>query len=285
MLQKWLQGLSLALYAPDGGASGGSGDGGEGNGGDSGSGGGADGSSSGDASSYPDFHKQYPENLRGHEALKGTDGVWSTVGEIVADAVTYRESRERLVEIPGEDATPEQREDFAKSLGRPDSPGDYSLSKPDDWPNTVPWSNDGAKAFAESMFKSGIPKEQAERLFRDNMGSVRTKFLSQQTVDARVQEDWTRALEATYKDGLPAALTKADRAMTLLGDPTVAAILKDKGIDRHPGIVKLLTKSWDGIGEDKIFSGSIDAADPSGNTTTKRAESRYSNTKFPPQRG
>lgn len=271
------------LRAPEEDASGGSGgdapegaDGGEGA--PSGDGG-EDGSSSSSTKSYPDFHNQYPAYLRGHDALKSEDGSWLSPGDIVKTAVEYREKRGKLVEVPGEDATPEQRDAFARKIGRPDGPDGYELQKPEDWPNTVPWPADLAKKFAEQAYTAGLTKHQAMRMFIQETGAFRSRFLQEMDSRQQRQQQWDEELRGEYKDNLDSALHTADRAMTLIGEPSVVEALKSAGLNRHPGIVRMLNKAWRSIGEDKIFSGAVDA-NASTNSTKERIRSRYSKTQF-----
>ena len=275
---EWLRTRFETLLAPDDGASGG-GDGG-GDGGDDGDGSGGDGdsSSSKDTGSYPDFHKQYPEHQRGHAALKDGDK-WLTPGDIAERAIEYTEKRDRLVEIPGEGATPEQIEAYRKKSGRHDSADDYNLAKREDWPNNVPWSVEGAKQFAERAYNQGMPKAMAEAMFIDAAKSVKKDFIGNAANRQARQVDWDGQLRESYKDKLDLALNTAGRAVQLIGDPTVGPALKEAHLDRHPGIVKMLNKAWNAIGEDKIFSGAVDAAGP-GDSNKERIRSRYNATNF-----
>jgi hypothetical protein len=276
-MKEWLRFFPDPHYAPDDGASGsGGGDtgSGEAEGGDGGNASGGDeaGSSSEAKSSYPDFHRQFPENLRGHKALKE-----KTIGEIVQGYVDFQE---RGVLKPGEDATPEERDKFARAIGRPDGPDGYTLRKPDDWPQSVPWSEQAAKDFAAKAYEAGLSKDQAMRLYQKNLKEAKTEYLTALDGQMKQQSTWDSELRETFGDNLDRALNTADRAMTLIGEPSVAELLKAKGIARHPGVVRMLNKAWNSIGEDKIFSGAVDAAGAGPSSKRERLRSRYSNTNW-----
>jgi hypothetical protein len=279
---KWLRGSFEPLFAADEGASGGSGGGGDGGADGDGESGGedGDGSSNKDSTSYPDFHRQFPEEFRGHDKLKGDDGKWLGQGQIVREFVEdFATKRDRLVEVPGEAATPEERQQFYNRLGRPDSPAGYNLAKPDDWPSTVPWSAEGAQKFAERAFKAGLSKEMAEAQFNEYAGDLRKGYITELRAGDDRQIEWDTQIRDTYKDGTDKALVTADRAMNLLGDPSVASALKEAHLDRHPGIVRMLNNAWNTIGEDKIFSGAVDQAGP-GTNRKARLRARYPATNF-----
>jgi|GEM_PF-5560962 len=234
--------------------------------------GGAEDSSSSNAPSYPSFHNQFPERLRGHEAFGQ-----KSLGEIAEQFVELAGRQDRVVEIPGEDASPEKRQEFYRKLGVPEKPAEYELKKPEDWPKTYTWDQKDAQSFAEAAYKSNLTKEQAETFYKAMLDRSRTvrdgSYMKSQTE----KEEWNNALQRKFGDNAPAKLELADRAMEMIGSPALKQKLEQVGLTRYPPLVDAFLKAWNEIGEDKIFAG---VTDRSGTNYQEQVSRRYPNTKF-----
>lgn len=264
------------LRSPEGEAGEGAGapSGGEGEGGESTpeANGDGSGSSSPEKPTYPQFHTQFPEELRGHSAFGD-----KSMKDIAADYVDLVSRRDRMVEIPGEDSSPEEREAFYAKIGRPEKPSGYELGKPEDWPKTFPWDQNDAKAFAEAAYRNGIPKAQAEGLYRDTVARNRKLLESLTTAQQKELSEWNEQLAGQFGDQAAAKLELADRAMEMIGSPALKERLAQAKLNRYPPLVNAFLKAWSEIGEDKIFAGAVDR---DGSNMRDRVAARYPNTKF-----
>lgn len=72
------------------------------------------------------------------------------------------------VRVPGENATPEERDEFLNKLGRPKAgdigPEGYDFSPPEDMPEELPYDGERAKGFAQLAHKQGLNKSQAKAI-------------------------------------------------------------------------------------------------------------------------
>jgi hypothetical protein len=66
------------------------------------------------------------------------------------------------LKIPGEDATPEEKDAFAQKMGRPETAEGYEFAKPAEWPEGVPYNSELEAGFREMAFNAGIPAAQAK---------------------------------------------------------------------------------------------------------------------------
>jgi hypothetical protein len=234
--------------------------------------GGAEDSSSSEAPSYPSFHNQFPERLRGHEAFGQ-----KSLGEIAEQFVELAGRQDKVVELPGEDASPEKRQEFYRKLGVPEKPAGYEFKKPEDWPASYPWDQKDAQAFAEAAYKSNLTKEQAETFYKTMMNRNRDLLDGSFTNNKKERDEWNNALQRKFGDNAPAKLELADRAMEMIGSPALKQKLEQVGLTRYPPLVDAFLKAWNEIGEDKIFAG---VTDRSGTNYQEQVSRRYPNTKF-----
>lgn len=68
------------------------------------------------------------------------------------------------VQVPKDDATPEERAKFYERLGRPAEPTAYELAPPEDLPSDVPYDKAAADWFRGVAFENGLSQAQARQL-------------------------------------------------------------------------------------------------------------------------
>jgi hypothetical protein len=202
---------------------------------------------------------------------------YATIGDAVRDLVDLRGRAARLTEIPGAEATIEEREAFYKAAGRPDSPAGYELKKPVDWPNNMPWDQKDAMAFAEHAYKAGLPKAQAETLYRDVSGRARNMVLDHTAAQQRERQKWADELVREYGENAEVTKATAHRAVEVIGSPALKQRLEAAGLLEYPPLISAFARAWNAIGEDRIFAG---AADPGGKSQSERIRSMYPNTQW-----
>src|SRR3546814_16931008 len=94
------------------------------------------GNNSGAAGTTDDWRSALSEEVRGHPALQGFDGVDALAREHVH---LQRLIGRKGIVPPGEDAGEEERARFYEALGRPAAPADYEVSDPPR-PEGMPWN-------------------------------------------------------------------------------------------------------------------------------------------------
>ena len=112
-----------------------------------------------------------------------------------------------LLELPPENATPEQLDAFYSKLGRPADPNEYGLKAPDGGdPAMVEW-------FKGTAHKLGLSAKQAQSLFTEfngMSGSMQEKLQSQMAQDSEkaigtLKQEWGQAYDQMIGAGRRAA--------------------------------------------------------------------------------
>ena len=130
-----------------------------------------------------------PADLRDNEAFKSH----KTVGdfakshlEVAAKAKEYEGKLANSIPKLGENATPEERDKFYTSLGRPEKPEGYELDP--EKKNAPEWN----KYWEETLFAEGIPKKTAQAL----QGKLNAQIASMvEKHNAKILEENNKAAE------------------------------------------------------------------------------------------
>lgn len=93
----------------------------------------------------------------------GTKG-YKSVGDLAKAALNAESLIGRSVQIPGDDAKPEDWDKVFRRLGAPEKADGYEFKKPDGLPDGFKYDEDFAKSFREVAHKIGLPKKQAAAL-------------------------------------------------------------------------------------------------------------------------
>ncbi|MHB9878293.1 hypothetical protein ACSMXM_01310 [Pacificimonas sp. ICDLI1SI03] len=134
-------------------------------------------------------------------------------------AKSYREAERQIrnggVEVPGENATDEQRAAYREKMGIPDKPEGYEFAIPQnlELPEGAGLNDDLVAFYGDAAHKLNLPKDQARALF----DAVVEKQVSDHM--AEVQRNDTAAAEflKSQPDGGVAAKAHANRAWRNLG--------------------------------------------------------------------
>ena len=187
-----------------------------------------DGSTGNQQTQTPGWLAGLPSDLRDNEAFKP----YRTVGDFAkAHLETANKAKEyegKLANsIPklGENATPEERDRFYTSLGRPDKPEGYELDP--EKKNAPEWN----KYWENTLFEEGIPKKTAQAL--------QSKLNAQLT-----------------------SMVEAHNAKILAENTKAAETLKAEWGDKYDGKVELLSRFWKKETDtelDKVFVGETSA--------------------------
>ena len=175
-----------------------------------------------------------PSDLKDNEAFKP----YRTVGDF---AKAHLETAKKVTEyegklansIPklGENATPEERDKFYTSLGRPDKPEGYELDP--EKKNAPEWN----KYWEETLFAEGIPKKTAQAL--------QSKLNAQLT-----------------------SMVEAHNAKILAENTKAAEALKTELGDKYDASVVLVSRLWKEIGKTEVEFDKAFATESSANRTT-----------------
>lgn len=160
----------------------------------------------------------------------------------------------KTVQIPGDDATEEQRREFLKKLGMPDDPEGYELPKPE-LPAGVTYDEAFASDFRAAALKGGLSKTQARELFswynqytidRVQKATEQSKTAMAKTIEV-MQSEWGDNYDAEYN------LTM--RAVDKFGGQDLKDSYNATGRGNDPAEIRAWNKVAHAVGEDSLVGG------------------------------
>lgn len=173
-------------------------------------------------------------------------------------AKSYLELEKRLgasVVIPGKDATQTERDEFAKRLGRPESPDGYELD-PLFLPDGVSRQDGGEDAFKAMAFELGLSKDQGKRLYKyaaskafEGVAALRKEMEKKKMAAAEVlRKEWGNEYTSN--------LAKVQKVSKLFGGDDWVEYLNE-GAGNDPRLIKVLVKIANQFSEDTLESGRL----------------------------
>lgn len=223
----------------------------------------------GQSQAQSDWREIIPESFReaswatkyktADDFFKGVDWMNQTIG---------KKNVVQGIELPGEDAKPEDWDAFYNSLGRPEKPDGYELPELKDIPEGFVLPED-KQFWANMAHKHGLTKKQAAGLFSEFMQDMSERYKSAlegsasamvEAAKKRMQES-ADVLKGEWGDDFGANLNLAKRAAEHLG---ILDSLDQSGAGNDPAVLKLAAELGKMLGEDNMRRG-----DPSGGGMTK----------------
>jgi hypothetical protein len=173
------------------------------------------------------------------------------------------------IRVPGKDATKEQWSAYRKSMGIPDAPEGYTLTRPQDLPNGLPYSEPLEKWFRQQLHKAGVSNEAAQSMFNEwNQLQSRTFVANQAAWQKADEESRTAAakaaietLTAEYKDALPQMMQLRDAAIARFGGQELvdafrqARLPSGLTLDNDPRVSKMLIEVGKRMDVDTLVTG------------------------------
>ena len=194
------------------------------------------------------WYKEFGEEFQDKQGLEKYKHINSLV-----KSLTHMESLVGKKFLGYNDMTDEQKVEFKKTMGVPESPEDYGFEKPADNPD---YDDSQDKWFAQKAHELGLNKEQAQTL--------RSEFNqhSLQMLEAQAQSDAQKIIQAEqqlkqeYGEDFNKVLIQANQTAERLGLKQVDA---DGNVNylvdaNNPETVKVLYKLSEQLGEDKIVN-------------------------------
>ncbi|CAB5079612.1 hypothetical protein UFOVP143_53 [uncultured Caudovirales phage] len=176
-----------------------------------------------------------------------------------------------MTSLPGETATPEERDAFAKQMGWPADPKGYEFARPAELPADIPYDEGMADRFKTWANEARLPKAQAQALH--------DQYVKQfaEDVQAYHAELQTKA-EAAHKTlvtewGAPGSEgynKQKDAAIRALRSPAYAGLeaelktsglLTKDGVYTSPLVAKLLAQAGSTMQNDTLTGGSAGNSD------------------------
>lgn len=199
---------------------------------------------------------QLPDDLKPYGS---TLGKYPNVVEMLrghGNAQKLLGQKSQPLKPPGPDATPEQRAEWRKIVGVPDSPDAYGFKKPEKLPEGLDWNDEQAKEFAKLAHELDVTPAQAEKLISyhlDKMSGMVKNGQEQLTAWKEQQRD---ELKKEWGDKYDNQIQRAIKAAEWCGiDPNDAELGNSAKMIRSFAKVAELLSEDKFIGPDKTGIG------------------------------
>lgn len=163
----------------------------------------------------------------------------------------------RSVAVPGDDATPAERDAFYARLGRPRTPEDYRTSLPDAYARPGGDAEGEARlsGFLAAVHAAGAapPVVRAAVDWYERARAEAEDAAARRMAAARAEAD--RALRREWGPGYDRRLALAQRAVRHFGGNDLAATLDRSGLGNDPGWVRAFARIGEALAEDTLVSG------------------------------
>jgi len=190
-----------------------------------------------------------PSEFKEHDFVK----TFTKPGDFVKSALEIKTERDSLktkvegaIFKPDEKATPEQREAFYRSLGKPEKATEYELPKPEGMdadPTVVAWAQN-------TFHKAGVSKEQAAQIGGEWNNFMAEMAKANKEAVAKARTEAETKLKAEMGAEYPAAVELTKRFLTKHAKPEDMAFLDESGMGNHPALIRMIVDFAKKTGED-----------------------------------
>lgn len=164
--------------------------------------------------------------------------------------------------LPKEDATPDEWAVFYDKLGRPASPDQYALVKPENLPETFPYAPELETAFRKWSHQAGLTAKQAQTLYDAYLATSLEQFQQAQAQQKARLEELKGGLQQKWGDKFEANLIVARKAQKFFapdGSEGLAAL--DEVLGNDPRLIELFYNIGSKMGEAELVTGGLAGAD------------------------
>tara|TARA_R100001594_G_scaffold58437_2_gene92411 strand:+ start:4467 stop:5300 length:834 start_codon:yes stop_codon:yes gene_type:complete len=199
---------------------------------------------------------ELPEEFREEKVLTK----YKSVNDLAKGHVHLSRMQGSSINIPGEDATDEDRAEFYTKLGRPESSKDYELERPD-LPDDLPYDENAVKGFQDLAFELGLNNDQAKGIMQ-----FYNQWMSDSYVDAKHEADQVRNDgEAELRKhwgmkGYDRNVNLATRTVKEFGDENLVKVLEETNMGSHPAMVKFCAEIGKRFSEAKPLAADSDTS-------------------------
>lgn len=200
-----------------------------------------------DQTAKPAWTAQLPDDLKGNEFLTQIP----SIGELGKKVLDYHGKVENAVQLPGENASDEERATFYNKLGRPEKPEDYQFEGIE-WPNVedplMATIKDAADRDLEDYRKVfheiGLTAEQAKALHKKSFEMALARYEQAEKASTEMQEKVVASLKTEWGNDFDGNLTLAKRAFNKVGElagvkDEFAKFMDDSKLGNNPLFVKV----------------------------------------------
>jgi len=214
----------------------------------------------GSPGSAPKWDETLDPELRDSPSVKKFKGTtWDEVGPVLFKSYHNLERWQ----IPGENATPEERAAFHRRLGVPEKVEEYSAALKPEVPEGVPWSPEIQAAFAQFAHAEGIPPATATKILNFYLSRAGQGVDMQKTATAESLRQHHERLKQRWGANYQRNVGLVHRVVEEWGKPEFAEMLdtvvmkgpdgSDIALGNHPAMLEFLAN----YGEQRLEAGFI----------------------------
>lgn len=188
-----------------------------------------------------------PEELRAKPWLKNFKSIDGLVQSY--DAAQGLIGKKGIVP-PSASSTPEEKEQFYRSLGKPEKPEAYKLDAP-----ALPegmYKDEMGKNFQQIAHQANLSEEQAKAVWSQYWNLNKSQIEAQQNAQAQRDNESVMQLKREWGNAFSQQLDLANRVVKTFG---LAEMLADKGLSNDPTMAKALAAIGATMSEDRIING------------------------------
>lgn len=207
----------------------------------------------------PAWLASMPDDLKADKTL----AQFPTIGDAGKELVRLKGFEGQAIVIPGEKATDAERAAFYTKLGRPETADKYTIAKPADLPEGVPYNPEIEGVFKQFAFEKGIPDATAKEIFAWYWNGVKTGHEKQQQVEVAANEAAINQLKDEWKgDTFKVNTELAARAFKKFGGdkPEVVKFIEETKVNglplgNHPMFLRVFAAIGQAIADDSMSAG------------------------------
>ncbi len=205
-----------------------------------------------------------------------------TVEEAKAAAIAELAAAEAAKNAPPatESKVPTEKDPSAPNKAPVTTQTDYTL----DLPENSALTKEDVEATLKEAKAAGVPLDKAKEMLqsKDQVAKAAQTRLEQKQIQdwENMKSGWKNEIKADPELGgekLSETAIKSSRAFKAVATPALTEILLNSGYIDNPEVVRMFTKIYDLIGEDKFVRGSVGVQSTAPSTTEEKAKRLFGN--------
>ena len=188
---------------------------------------------------------------------------FKTIGEMGRAFLDTEGKLKGTIAIPGEGATDAERAEFYTKLGRPETADKYSITKPSELPEDIPYSPDIEEAFKQIAYEKGLSDSAAKDIYNWYWELAKSGHAQQLKADSEATEAAINTLKDQWKGDTFVTNTElAKRAFSKFGGETPEikdfienTKIKGVSLGNHPLFLKVFSEIGKAISDDSMNAG------------------------------
>ena len=199
-----------------------------------------------------DWRSEIPEEIRDSASLVDITSVPELAKSFVNAQAMIGKKR---VAVPTKNASDEEKAEFFKMLGRPDTPDEYQMPSEGVSKDIEDLFNEGGSLseFRTEAHRLGLNSDQVAGLFRwysDQSDKANQKVSSDRQTE---HEQWMNDLKTELGNSFDQKADLARQAIHAFGDDELKDILNTTGLGNHPALVRWASKDGQALASDEII--------------------------------